>query len=89
MKLLKFGAEWCTHCKEQDTILKKFDAIPVEVIDCDNDIDDLCSKYNIMSIPTMLLIDNDEVVERFNGTISLDELNECVNNYKKKEKPVL
>lgn len=89
MKLIKFGADWCTHCKEQDTILEKFDAIPVEVIDCDNDTDDLCSKYNIMSIPTMLLIDNDEVVERFNRTISLDELNECVNNYMKKEKPVL
>lgn len=75
MKLLKFGADWCTHCKEQDTILEKFDAIPVEVIDCDNDTDDLCSKYNIMSIPTMLLIDNDEVVERINGVISLDDLN--------------
>ena len=34
-----------------------------------------CSKYNIMSIPTMLLIDNDEVVERINGVISLDDLN--------------
>lgn len=75
MKLLKFGADWCTHCKEQDTILEKFDAIPVEVIDCDNDTDDLCGKYNIMSIPTMLLIDNDEVVERINGIISLDDLN--------------
>lgn len=75
MKLLKFGADWCTHCKEQDTILEKFDAIPVEVIDCDNDTDDLCGKYNIMSIPTMLLIDNDEVVERINGVISLDDLN--------------
>ena len=75
MKLIKFGADWCTHCKEQDTILEKFDAIPVEVIDCDNDTDDLCGKYNIMSIPTMLLIDNDEVVERINGVISLDDLN--------------
>lgn len=28
-----------------------------------------------MSIPTMLLIDNDEVVERINGVISLDDLN--------------
>lgn len=75
MKLIKFGADWCTHCKEQDTILEKFDAIPVEVIDCDNDTNDLCSKYNIMSIPTMLLIDNDEVVERFNGVVTLDDLN--------------
>ena len=89
MKLIKFGAEWCTHCKEQDTILEKFDAIPVEVIDCDNDTDDLCTKYRVMSIPTMLLIDNDQVVERFNGTITLDELNECVNNHIKKERPVL
>ena len=75
MELIKFGAEWCTHCKEQDEILKKFDAMPVKVIDCDNDTDDLCGKYNIMSIPTILLIDNDEVVERFNGVVTLDELN--------------
>ena len=31
-----------------------------------------------MSIPTMLLIDNDEVVERFNGTTTLEELNNKV-----------
>ena len=28
-----------------------------------------------MSIPTTLLIDNDEVVERFNGVVTLDDLN--------------
>ena len=78
MKLLKFGAEWCTHCHEQDAILKNFDAMPVEVIDCDNDTDNLCGKYSIMSIPTMLLIDNDEVVERFNGVTTLEELNNKV-----------
>lgn len=78
MKLLKFGAEWCTHCHEQDAILKDFDAMPVEVIDCDNDTDNLCGKYHIISIPTMLLIDNDEVVERFNGVTTLEELNNKV-----------
>ena len=78
MRLIKFGADWCTHCKEQDIILQKFDAMPVEVIDCDNDTDDLCGKYGIRSIPTILLIDNDEVVERFNGVATLDELNDKI-----------
>lgn len=49
--------------------------MPIEVIDCDNDTDNLCGKYHIISIPTMLLIDNDEVVERFNGVTTLEELN--------------
>ena len=52
--------------------------MPVEVIDCDDDTDNLCYKYSIMSIPTMLLIDNDEVVERFNGVTTLEELNNKV-----------
>lgn len=52
--------------------------MPVEVIDCDNDTDDLCGKYGIRSIPTILLIDNDEVVERFNGVATLDELNDKI-----------
>jgi hypothetical protein len=34
-----------------------------------------------MSIPTMLLIDNDEVVERINGVISLDDLNNKIKVY--------
>lgn len=34
-----------------------------------------------MSIPTMLLIDNDEVVERFNGVIELDDLNNKIKKY--------
>lgn len=55
--------------------------MPVEVIDCDNDTDNLCGKYSIMSIPTMLLIDNDEVVERFNGVTTLDELNNKIKEY--------
>ena len=55
--------------------------MPVEVIDCDNDTEDLCGKYKIRSIPTMLLIDNDEVVERFNGVTMLDELNEKIKEY--------
>lgn len=81
MRLIKFSADWCTHCKEQDTILKNFDAMPVEVIDCDNDTEDLCNKYQIRSIPTMLLIDNDEVVERFNGVTSLDDLNNRIKKH--------
>lgn len=55
--------------------------MPVEVIDCDNDTDNLCGKYNIMSIPTMLLIDNDEVVERFNGVTELEILNNKIKEH--------
>lgn len=55
--------------------------MPVEVIDCDNDTEDLCNKYQIRSIPTMLLIDNDEVVERFNGVTSLDDLNNKIKGH--------
>lgn len=34
-----------------------------------------------MSIPTMLLIKDDEVVERFNGIITLDDLNNKIKEH--------
>lgn len=82
MKLIKFGAEWCKHCHTQDDILKDYNLTPVDVVDCDNDENDLCGKYNIMNIPTMVLVDdNDNLVERFVGVVNLNDLNNKIREY--------
>lgn len=77
MKIIKFEAEWCKHCKEQCNMLKGC-TIPIETIDTDNDENDLCTKYNIMSLPTLLLMDGDTLVKKFVGTTPLEKIEEYI-----------
>ena len=80
MKLLQFKAVWCNPCKMQT---KEFEENPVDVeveaIDVDNDDDDLATKHNIRSIPTMVLVgDNDEVINRWTGVTKSSTINEFI-----------
>lgn len=72
MKLLKFYADWCNPCKQQTSILEKC-TIPIESVNIeDPDKQDLVDKYNIKSLPTIILLKDDLEVKRFIGLTSLD-----------------
>ena len=80
MKLLQFKAVWCNPCKQQT---KEFKENPVDVeleaIDVDEDDKDLATKYSIRSIPTMVLVgDNDEVINRWTGVTKSSTINEFI-----------
>ena len=67
MKLLQFKAVWCSPCKAQT---KEFEKNPIdvelEVFDIDECDKDLQYKYNIRTIPTLVLLgDNDEVLNKW------------------------
>jgi thioredoxin 1 len=59
MKILKFFATWCKPCDTVSQMFKEFKAIPIENIDIDEN-EDLLTKYNIRSVPTLILIDEKE-----------------------------
>lgn len=88
MKLLQFKASWCNPCKQQT---KEFEENPVDVelvpIDVDEDDKDLATKYSIRSIPTMILLsDNEEILNRWTGVTKSSIINEFITGLTQIEK---
>ena len=63
--IIKFSAEWCSNCK----LLTKYLNIK-NIITEDIDYDDDISKvelYNIKKLPTLIILNNDIEIDRFEG----------------------
>ena len=87
MKLLQFKASWCNPCKQQT---KEFEENPVDVelvpIDIDEDDKDLATKYSIRSIPTMILLSDNEELNRCTGVTKSSIINEFITGLTQIEK---
>jgi len=82
VRLKDFYADWCGPCKTQDPILEELESeyedVVFEKIDVDQD-QETANEYSVRSLPT-LVIENDEgVVERFVGVTQRDQLEEALN----------
>ena len=68
--LLDFWAPWCAPCRMVapivDEVANERPDIKVGKVNVDEEIE-LASKYGIMSIPTLLVIENGEVVNKVTG----------------------
>ena len=71
--LFYFTATWCGPCQKIKPIIEEISKgvdeskLKVCMIDIDNN-SELVNKYNIRSVPTMILLLNDEQVAICNGT---------------------
>jgi thioredoxin 1 len=78
VRLKDFHADWCGPCKTQDPILEEIEAdrdggVEFEKIDVDEE-QEIANEYQVRSIPT-LVVENDEgVVERFIGVTQREEI---------------
>lgn len=73
MKILKFEASWCNPCKIATNILHE-KGYEFEAIDIDEN-KELAAEYNIMSIPTVVILDdNDNEVSRFVGVPQIQQM---------------
>ena len=78
-KILKFGAEWCSPCSAQDDILESVDTVPVEHIDVDES-GERATEYNIRSVPTLVILNDGEEIERFIGVTQLEQIESAIES---------
>ena len=77
-----FYADWCGPCKTQDPILEDLeedygDNVTFEKIDVDEN-EDAANEYQVRSIPTVVIEDDNGVVERFVGVTQRDQLEDAL-----------
>ena len=72
--LVDFFATWCGPCKMLGPVLENYQS-DIKVIKVDTDeFDELSREYGVMSIPTLVLIENGKEVKRNVGLINEDDL---------------
>ena len=81
--LVDFWASWCGPCKMLSPIVDQVaeeleNTIKVGKVNVDDE-PDLASKFQIMSIPTLVVIKDGKEVKRSVGVISKDEIKNLVN----------
>lgn len=77
--LVDFNADWCGPCRMLRPILEsiKNDNIKIASINIDNE-EELASKYNVSSIPCLVLFENGIEVKRSIGLIPKDEIKNLI-----------
>jgi len=78
-KVLKFSASWCQPCKMlSKTIEGMTIETPIEEIDIDEQ-EELATQYQIRSVPTLVMLDDDKEVKRATGMQSSTQLEAWIN----------
>lgn len=83
--LVDFWAEWCMPCKMVapivEEIAKEYEGkLKVCTLDVDN-ARETAGHYSIMSIPTLAIFKNGEVVEKMIGALPKDAIDKVLANH--------
>ena len=81
-KVLKFHATWCQPCKALSKTIEEAGDLGIEIESIDVDQEpELARKYNVRSVPTMVIVDEDGEVLRYQtGSMSSAQLKSFVDN---------
>lgn len=82
--LIDFYADWCGPCKMLSPIIENIssrDDIKVAKVNVD-ELNDIARSYSVMSIPTLILFKNGNLVDKKIGFMSETLLNEWINENK-------
>ncbi|PSP65374.1 thiol reductase thioredoxin [Halobacteriales archaeon QH_8_67_36] len=79
--LKDFYADWCGPCKTQDPILEDLEEewtdVEFEKINVDEK-QDVANEYQVRSLPTLIVENDDGVVERFVGVTQADDIEDAL-----------
>ncbi|PSQ32593.1 thiol reductase thioredoxin [Halobacteriales archaeon SW_12_69_24] len=75
--LKDFYADWCGPCKTQDPIIEELEAdypdVDVEKVNVDEK-QEVANEYQVRSLPTLIVENDDGIVERFVGVTQRNDL---------------
>ena len=79
--LVDFYADWCGPCKMLAEVLKEVqDKLEVDVLKVDVDkFPEIAERYSVFSIPTLYLIENNNIIKKHTGYLNPNELINFVN----------
>jgi len=79
--LMDFMADWCGPCKTQEPIIEDIEEdypdVEFERIDVDEN-QDVANEYQVRSLPTLIVENDDGVVERFIGVTQAEDIEDAL-----------
>jgi len=74
-QLWYFSADWCGPCKQFGPIMDELtkNGLPIKKINVDY-TPDVVTRFNVKSVPTVILVQNDQEVKRFTGARTLQQV---------------
>ena len=76
--LMFFTSDWCANCKRMKPIvteIKQSYADKVNTVEVDVAKEpDTAAKYDVLGIPTVVVVDDGKVLERFTGFVAKEAL---------------
>ena len=79
-KVIRFTASWCEPCKMLAKTLEDVQTnLPIEIVDIDKD-SNTAIEFGIRGVPTMVMVEDGNVLKRLVGMKSTKELQEWFND---------
>jgi len=82
LKIFHFYADWSQECEIQNSVLEElsqdYDDITVELVNVDYQ-EAMAKKYEILTIPTLIIEVDTELVSKVEGLVELEELEEIID----------
>ncbi len=79
--IVDFYADWCGPCKMMSPVIDKIAEEVENIKVCKLNVDDaqdIAEEYEVMSIPTIMIFSNGEIIEKFIGLTSKQEIMDAI-----------
>ena len=81
VKIVKFSADWCSPCKALKPIWDEVSNVTtVEMVEINVDTQsEIVSEFGIRAVPTVLVLNNGDTIERLSNGITRDTLKSAID----------